>query len=221
MGVVSTGSAPLDSLLSGGFERGVLTVIYGPAGSGKTTAVLMGALQVARQKKVLFLDTEGGFSLERLQQLSGKHTALTKNILVWRIHTFEEQQKAIAQLSSIASEHIGLIVCDTITALYRQQRSEQNNELNRVLSKQIGSLLELARLHDIPILLTNQVYADFNKKHNVHMVGGDMLTYNCKCIMEFQIVHTNVRKALLKKHRSQGECSIMFAIENEGFKALQ
>ncbi|RLG21146.1 hypothetical protein DRN72_04160, partial [Methanosarcinales archaeon] len=33
---IRTGCEPLDSLLGGGFERGVISQIYGEAGSGKT-----------------------------------------------------------------------------------------------------------------------------------------------------------------------------------------
>src|SRR3989338_3826200 len=67
MAKVSSGSGALDKLLEGGYETDVITTIYGPAGSGKTTTCLLAAVSTAtvkenKDKKVVFIDTEGGFS---------------------------------------------------------------------------------------------------------------------------------------------------------------
>src|SRR3989344_7815331 len=68
---IPTGSKILDSMLDGGYEKDTVTTVYGPAGSGKTLLCILCSIGVARLgKKVVYVDCEGGFSLERLHQIS-------------------------------------------------------------------------------------------------------------------------------------------------------
>jgi len=60
---ISSGSEIIDKLLDGGYNK-VVTTIYGPAASGKTTMAMLAAIQQAEQgKKFVFVDTENGFSV--------------------------------------------------------------------------------------------------------------------------------------------------------------
>ena len=71
---ISSGSTDLDEWLAGGYENDIITTLYGPAGSGKTNLCLIAAANLASQgKKVIFIDTEGGFSIERLKQIAGEN----------------------------------------------------------------------------------------------------------------------------------------------------
>ena len=64
---ISTGVSFLDEFLNGGYETDAITTVFGPAGAGKTNLVLLAAAQAAqRDKKVVFMDTEGGFSVTRV-----------------------------------------------------------------------------------------------------------------------------------------------------------
>ena len=75
---------------------------------------------------------------------------------------------------------------------------------------------EIARKKDIPILVTNQVYADFNKEGNFHMVGGDLLKYWSKDIVKLEF-ENQYRRAAIVKHRSLPEGKNMtFEISNAG-----
>ncbi|MBV1767408.1 MAG: DNA repair protein RadB, partial [Methanobacterium sp.] len=68
---IQTGCS-IDSILGGGVEKGNLTQFYGPPGSGKTNIVLKLAVQSAKNGgKVIYVDTEGGISIERIKQISG------------------------------------------------------------------------------------------------------------------------------------------------------
>ena len=70
---ISAGSYDLNKWLHGGYEDDVVTVIYGEAASGKTNFCLMAAVSQAKKgNKVIYVDTEGGFSVERVKQLIGK-----------------------------------------------------------------------------------------------------------------------------------------------------
>lgn len=226
MGKVPTGSDVLDKLLEGGYETDVITALYGPAGSGKTTSCLIAAVSAAtakenKDKKVVFIDTEGGFSTERLQQLTGDDKEARKvleRVMLLKATSFAEQKKYIDILSEQMSSKICLIVCDTISSLYRIERGEDNASLNRELGKQLSVLLTIARKKEIPVVVTTPVYADFVDKAKVKMVGGDILKYSSKCLIELRINGNGTRTAVLTKHRSLPQRDVDFRITEKGFQ---
>jgi len=228
MGKISAGSSALDNLLEAGYETDIITAIYGPPGSGKTTTCLLAALSAAlakenKDKKVVFIDTEGGFSTERLQQLAGSSSDLKKaldRVMMLKITSFAEQKKCIETLSEQISSKISVIICDTISSLYRIERGDDNSALNRELGKQLSTLLTIARTKEIPVIVTTPVYADFSDRTKVKMVGGDILRYSCKCIIELRINPNGTRTAALLKHRSIPEKEITFVIKEKGFEEV-
>jgi len=232
---IPTGSKILDVMLEGGYEKDIITTVYGPAGSGKTVLCLLCSINVARMgKKVVYVDSEGGFSLERLKQIaesiSQDYKKILDNMIFLKPTSFAEQKKSFEKLKEIINDKIGLIVVDTIAMLYRLElsKNEDIHEVNLELGKQIAYLTEIARKKNIPILITNQVYADFDDKDKVNIVGGDILKYGSKCLIELQITPNGNRRWILRKHRSLAEeKEILFKIvdggiigtkESKGFK---
>jgi DNA repair protein RadB len=221
MDKISTGSV-VNSLLDGGYESDIITTIYGPAASGKTLMCLLCAIEIAKNKKVIFVDTEGGFSVERVKQLCKDHEKILENIFILKPTTFSEQRESFEKLKDLIDDKIGVIIIDTISMLYRLEmgKSEDIYGVNRELGQQISYLTEITRKKNIPVLLTNQVYADFDNKDNVKMVGGDILKYGSKCLIELQAGHRGVRKAILVKHRSLPQNEMMYRIVNEGISEV-
>lgn len=206
-----SGSNILDYLLNGGFEPGIISTVYGPAGSGKTNISMLCAVRCARDsKKVIYVDTESSFSVERLKQIAVDYANVLDNLIFLRPTNFEEQVSAFERLKEIIkidSDNIGVIIIDTISMLYRLEMGKSDNvyDINRELGRQMGWLSEIAVKKNIPILMTNQVYANFEDKTKVNMVGGDILKYWSKCLLELQITEMGNRRAILRKHRSQPE----------------
>jgi len=220
----STGSKLLNDFLNGGYEKDVITTIYGPAGSGKTLFCMLAAINTAVNKKVIFVDTEGGFSLDRLKQLTQDYESILSKMVFFRPTSFKEQQGAFEKLKGIIDDKIGLVIIDTISMLYRVEmgKSDDIYGVNRELGQQISFLNEIVRKKQIPVLITNQVYADFEKKQNVKMVGGDILKYGSKCLIELKNLRKCMRIAILKKHRSiSEEKSVIFRIINEGIEEVK
>ena len=106
--------------------------------------------------------------------------------------------------------------------LYRLElgKSEEVYGVNSALGKQIANLVEIARTRNIPVLITNQVYADFDNRDHVKMVGGDLLKYGSKCLLELQKFE-NARGLVLRKHRSLPEGKgLKFKIIGEGIEEV-
>jgi DNA repair protein RadB len=221
---IPTGSKILDQMLNGGYESDIVTTIYGPAGSGKTVLCILAAISAARTgKKVVYVDSEGGFSVERLKQIASSfkqnYRDILDSIIFLRPTSFSEQKKSFDKLKNIISDRIGLIIVDTIAMLYRLEmgKSDFIQEVNRSLGMQISDLTEIARTKHIPVLVTNQVYADFDNKEKVNIVGGDILKYGSKCLIELQITPGGNRKFILRKHRSiEEQKEISFKIVEGG-----
>lgn len=216
---LQTGSQVIDTLIGGGLEKDTITTIYGPSGAGKTNiCVQAAATTVLRGKKVIYIDTEGGFSAERIQQITKDHKTVLEKIIFFLPTSFNEQKDTFQKINNIINEDIGLIIVDTISMLYRLEmgKTEDIQNTNRELGQQLSVLSEIARKKNIPVLITNQVYANFEDKNRTNMVGGDILKYSSKCLIEVTR-NDDRRSAVLRKHRSMPDGKeARFRIVNEG-----
>lgn len=195
-------NTPIEKIV-GELEKDTVSTIYGPGGSGKTCSSILEAIKYANNGKVIYIDTEGGFSIERFKQLAGENfESILKNITFLKPVSFKEQKESLSKLKDLVSDNVKLIIVDTIAMLYRLElgKSEEIYEINRELGRQIAYLTKISRRKNIPILLTNQVYSNFSNESK--MVGGDVLFYGSKCLIEFLKLSDGSRRAILKKHRS-------------------
>lgn len=209
---------PLDEVLSGGVEHGVITNVYGRSGTGKTNLCIQAVTScLSAGGRVVFVDTEGGFSAERLLQMLDDRDALERLILM-EPTSFEEQKQVFDRLEeAVEREDADMIVVDSLVALYRiRLQDDDASETNRELSRQLSVLSKIARRRDIPVLVTNQVYSSFDSDE-LQMVGRDVPTYWSKCLIRLEKTAENTRRAVLRKHRSRPEgLSAEFYITNDG-----
>ena len=235
---ISAGSYDLNKFLFGGYEKDIITTLYGPGGSGKTNfCAIVAVSQAKKGNKVVYIDTEGGFSPERAFQIMNeprnKVDEILKNILLLKPTSFKEQEKDFETLLKYVKQgDVSLIIIDSIAMLYRLEladaiKSKEDakiREVNSNLATQLRKLNEIARKENIPVIVTNQVYSLFVKKEDnieddkqVSMVGGDLLKYWSKCLIELK-KGSNRRTLVLKKHRSLPEKSMDFDIVNSGIR---
>ena len=214
---LSTGSDPIDSLLNGGIEKGIITNVFGESGSGKTNLCVQVAAQVAEDGgKVIYIDTEKGFSPERFTQIASEEAL--ENVLLMEPFEFQEQMDRINALPTVVEdESPDLIVVDSLVSLYRlKAKGDQIQEVNRKLSQQLSELSKIARKENIPVMVTNQVYTAFDEDE-LELVGRDVPRYWSKCLLKLSNVENGVRKAEIEKHRSLPEGKAKkFKIANSG-----
>jgi DNA repair protein RadB len=218
---VSMGVPALDSLLGGGLERRVITQVYGEPGCGKSTIVIIAAVERLRAGgSVIYIDTEG-FSVERFRQVAGEGAEdLARNLFLFEPLDFEQQGLMIAESERLLQKGgISLIVLDSATALYRTELTI-GKEAQRKLARQMIHLLGLAKRYNIPILVTNQVYMDVNR-NVARGLGGTTMAHISKAIVRLE-GSEGIRKAILEKHRSRpAGGSFSFEMTGDGVRARE
>ncbi len=224
MGFLKLRNECLNRFLGGGLEKGIITNVYGPPGVGKTNFMLEFAISsILSGKKVIFIDTERNFSPERFLQMHNVEDDLEK-IILYEVNDFEEQHNVIKKIMSqdlIKNLEAGILIIDSIVALYRVKIREENiNEINAKLSEEFIILAKIAKKYDIPVAVTNQVYSQFDT-NKLELVGRDIPKYSSKCLINLKKESNNYRKATIIKHRfiKEGK-SIIFEITDKGIVCL-
>jgi len=200
----------------GELQSNTITTICGPPGCGKSTIIFQYINEcINNNKKAIYVDTEGGFSPERLKQIN-KDINL-HNIIVIPPKSFEEHCETIQSLNKEIKNNksVGLVIVDSLVMLYRLKLGDAPQKINSDLGEQLRLLTEISRKFDIPILITNQVYNDFETKQT-RMVGGNVIEYWSKTILEIK-KSFDIREITIRKHKYKKEgLSKKFEIRNQG-----
>ena len=216
---LSTECEAVDSLLNGGIESGIITNFFGESGTGKTNICVQLTATVAEEgDTAVYIDTEGGFSPERFEQMASEEAL--DNVLFRDPVDFEQQEEAIEEVFDVVEEHDAkIVVVDSMVSLYRLHVNGDNaSEVNQRLSNQLSELSKVARTYDIPVVVTNQVYTSFDEEE-LELVGRDVPRYWSKCLLKLSESGDN-RKIKVEKHRSIPEGrSTQFKITNDGLES--
>lgn len=234
---ISTGNKAFNEWLNGGYEKEIITCFYGPYATGKTNFCLMALAELLKKgKRSVYIDTEASFSFERIKQIMGKDYSKDrlKNVVIIKPTNFKEQIDAFNKLlRSVRDKQIDAIFVDSIVMLYRLElglvkeegkeldkniEREKIRKVNLALARQLRLLSEIARKKKIPVIVTNQVYQDF--EGNLHMVGGDLLRYWSKCLIKLEHLGDK-RKAILVKHRSLPQKEFTYRITEQGIEKVR
>ena len=198
----------IDTLLEGGIEKGVVTEIYGAAGTGKTNFVIQSAARVLSDGgRVVIIDTEG-ISYSRMSQIFGEHyQEYLKNIRVNRPNSFEKQLESVRNLGPLLEKlgNVGLVAIDSINMYIRLEydnpESCNSKDPNREFVKMMIALQQLSREYNIPVVITSQVYS--SKANGVEPFSGKSMSHIVKSIFLLRKTGSiGEREMLIKKHRS-------------------
>ena len=176
-------------------EKGI-NLVYGESATGKTTLCLQCAGEESKKGKVVFIDTESGFSLERFMQIyPSDYKERLENIYLIRVADFEEQCKFFDSLEKM--KKVSLVIIDTIGSHYRVLVAKDPNNINKKIDKQLQILKEMNR-NGVKVLISNKVYTSLDK-NKIEVVGGNMLKNWSSIIVRMD---KNPRKIKVEKPES-------------------
>jgi DNA repair protein RadA len=173
----ASGSERLDALLGGGYRAGTLTEIFGRSNTGKSQLAMQAALGASRiGHRTLYLDTEGSFRPERLEQMAfarGWETeGLLERILYVRSDSAAEQMEAVRRMQGrAATSSCRLVVVDTLTRNFSVELPGSSNMASRqgALGVYLSEMSRDAYINGRAYILTNRV--TFGASHDVG-IGG-------------------------------------------------
>jgi len=182
---INTGSKELNKLLGGGVESGVITELAGGFASGKTQLAHQLAVNCWKDHKGLtvYVDTESTFRASRIEEMAPDVEDILKKVKIGKAYNSDHQMLLCEKVEKMITEEklpIKMLIVDSLTAHFRGEfigrgtLSERQGKLNRHLR----FISKLADIHNIVVLVTNQVTTDLgvfygnpDKPIGGHIVG--------------------------------------------------
>lgn len=171
IGLITTGSKAMDTLLGKGFETQAITELIGEFGSGKTqichqTCVTV-QLPVERgglAGRALFIDTEGTFRPERVVNVANNFglnpDEVLNNIIYARAYNSDHQMLLAEEASHIVPENnVRLLIVDSVITHFRSEYPgrEALAPRQQKLNKHLHQLLRMSDIYNMAVLVTNQI----------------------------------------------------------------
>ena len=163
--------------------------MYGKSNSGKSQLAMQGALTAAVEgKEVLFVDTEGSFRPERLEQMAmargWKSEGALERVIVVRSDSAAEQMETVRRMQSrAATASCRLVVVDTLTRSFSVELPGKTNLSSRqgALGVHLSEMARDAYLNGRAYLLTNRV--TFGPTRDVGIGGKTVEQLVCASVL--------------------------------------
>jgi DNA repair protein RadA len=171
---ITTGSKNIDKLLGGGIETQAMTEFIGEFGAGKSQISMQ--LCITSQQpteqgglggKVLFIDTEGTFSPERIHSIATAKgldaNKVLENIIYARCYNSDHQMLIVDKAFKIVEEEgVKLVIVDSLISHFRGEYvgRESLAERQQKLNRHIHKLLRLADVYNLAVVVTNQIQSN-------------------------------------------------------------
>jgi len=225
---LSTGSKNIDFLLDDGLECGAITQFYGASKAGKTHLCHLSCVVLPLHYSAIYIDTEDAFSIAKTRYIAQTRgldfDRIMENVRVAKVDTTKKLEYCIESAQSkIKSESsIKLLIVDSMTYLYRVEFTERSRlpERQSRLNKYLHMLLQIAQTNDIAVVITNQVHSNpqpYSGSNKLQPIGGNILSYPCKYIVNIEGWGDQYRRAILEKHPHRPHFSVPLMIYDRGF----
>jgi DNA repair protein RadA len=232
---ITTGTKNLDQLLGGGVETKGITELFGEFRTGKTQICHQLSVTVQLPEELgglgggaVYIDTEGTFRPERLIPIAERFTLepkeVLKNIIFARAYNSDHQLYLSQNIGEVIEKgkNIKLIIVDSIIGYFRSEYIGRGMlaERQQKLNKHLHTLLRLSELHNLAVIISNQVMAkpDAFFGDPTEPVGGHIVAHNCTTRIYLRKSKGNQRIARLIDSPYLPESEVVFMIEEDGVK---
>jgi len=220
----TVGVEEIDRATRDGFETQSLYEIYGPEGAGKTQLTFsITASVMAKNKSTWFIDCEGTFSEERLEEIcKNRDVKYNEDLIQYNLITDSEDMLYLINtraLDIITKHDVKVIVIDGLVGLFRMLYHGRGELADRqdIIEQILIKFRNLAVYNNVCVIITNQVMSNpdpFGAK--VVAVGGHVLGHSVKYIYAISKGMKNNRTFRLIKSPSQPQADYSFFINEEG-----
>lgn len=229
---ISTNSKNLNGLIGGGIETGATYEFHGGFGSGKSQIAHQLAVNVQLPIEkggvdggCLYIDTEGTFRPERIQQMAealglDPEEALAK-VMVARAYNSDHQCILVEKAAELIRERgIKLVVVDSVTALFRSDYTGRGELAPRQqrLNRHLHTLQRLADVYNVAVYMTNQVMSrpDIMFGDPTAPIGGHVMGHfaTVRCYLRKSKGDTRIARMIDSPNLPEGEC--VFTVTPEG-----
>ncbi len=236
VGQITTSSENFNKLLGGGVETQAITECYGKYGSGKSQMGFQLCVNVQLPKEkggldadAVFIDTEGTFRPERIEQIAeaagiDPKQAL-KRIYVARAFSSDHQMllaEKIPELVEQEGKKIGLVVVDSMMGLFRSEFIGRGTLARRQqkINKHLHTLQRLADRLKVAIYITNQVMErpDVFFGDPTAAVGGHVLAHAATFRVYLRKSKGTKRIARLVDSPNLPEAEAVFSVDTVGIR---
>ncbi len=171
---LSLGSSNLNKLLGGGLETQALTEFVGEFGAGKSQICMKLSINAQQassegglEGRVLFIDTEGTFSAQRVYQMAEASGLEAERVLdgifYSRVYNSDHQILTVDHALKVCKEeNVKLLVVDSVLSHFRGEYigRESLSERQQRLNSHLHKLLRIAQALNLAVVITNQVQAN-------------------------------------------------------------
>jgi len=198
----STGSPAFDKLLGGGLREGRMVEFFGRSNSGKTQLAMQTVLFAAKAgARSLYVDTEGGFRPERIQEMAetrGWKADLLDRIIYVRCDSSSAQMETVRDMGTReATRSCRVVVVDTLTRNFTIDMPGLANIQSRqaALDVHLSEMARDAYINARAYLLTNRV--TFGTVHEVR-IGGQTVEQLVDASVRLERAGTDVVGGLMR-----------------------
>ncbi|MCD6484887.1 MAG: hypothetical protein J7L47_07250 [Candidatus Odinarchaeota archaeon] len=199
----------LDRALDGGFNKGEITLIYGPPASGKTIfAHLLATISLFNGHKVVFIDSEHTFSMDHIKNIAHRRNLSINpnNLFITQPILFSQEREIVRNsLREILRTGTTTLIWDSIS---KNSRDSVYGESALILFNEIlPKILKYTTEIQTYTFLISQIVADFRGDNEFKPYGGSRILNFCDNV--FRLGWPERRMIILEKiHRRTPERNI-------------
>jgi DNA repair protein RadA len=234
---ISTGSKNVDDILCGGIETRAVTEFYGAPSSGKTqlchticAIVSQDTTEGGVKGKSIFIDTEGTFRPQRVESIAtarGFDPIMTlDSIIILEAHDTTQQEQIIENVKLLISKNTDnpnkfkLLVVDSPVTHYRSEYIGRSMLPMRQqkLFRFMRLLLKLAHVHDMAVVITNQINTTPNSRaiYSDRPIGGNAVNHAVTYGVRLSTSNGLIRHAMILISPYHPQKDAIFYIREKG-----